>query len=562
MVNQQPSMRSIQDLLASVHGDRKSSPMVPFNFPVSSQPMASQKLMPTAPAKSQEVLRAETKEERVVTNLTNRILESAEELNAAGISEFDALNLAFIYRDWMPGDEISPISIKMVRNFLESIKISNETGYNKLMAYYNVLAEERTTRKTEKMRNAAHSILSQYRTIENAYQYSYIFREVANKMAPKLQAPESMGVVERVKWLRIWAVIIADQMLFWGDLDKNGKLKSADNTKRFNEFHVFPETMLFVWDDYLSNLPDGAILYDMLKRMIGLFPETARNAVLKYGEITSNVSDVTKVEHIRNLVKKHFFPRPWLVQSGYFCVVEGIKNFPATRLARAVTAWKNGGIDNLPTYDLPFYDVYNNCKLRTVTCYQYDTVIVNGKEINAGVSCREELEMYVELYKWLLEHPDFKFGAEKKTLEEYGIADLLEEKIDLESVAASCIVAKGFARDEADVNFEMIKLLRLEENAQFFKDFVSGRASAIEVFANYAFSSENQAIACFSKTSKVSPMELNKMAAALKRINTFGMTSGTSFSDIAYLELFKYLVKHQPTLVKGYANTYKRLLPQ
>ena len=95
-----------------------------------------------------------------------------------------------------------------------------------------------------------------------------------------------------------------------------------------------------------------------------------------------------------------------------------------------------------------------------------------------------------------------------------------------------------------------------------FKKLAAGKITAEDVSEVYAFSSYNQAIACFSKSCKVSPVELNRMAAALKRINTFGITVGTSFGDVAYLELFQYLVKNQPSLVKSYAQTYKRLLSQ
>ena len=544
---QQPSMRGKMGLSASMHGAPKVSPMAPIRVPDAS--MASEKPIPTAPAQKPFFFRSRNQVENIVVKLTNRILETEDELNAAGISTVQAIDLAFVYRDLMPGDEISPISIIMVRDFLESVKANNENGYNKLMVYYNVMAEERPERKIEKLRNAAHFVLSQYRTIEYAYQYSHSFREVADKMAAKLDAPESMGIVERVKWLRIWSIILCDQMLFWGDLNESGKLMSAENTRRFNELHIYPETMLLIWHQYLKNLPDRAVIYDMILGMLSVFPESARNAVLQFGEITTNTQGSTKVEHIRNTVKKLFFPRPWLVQSSHFCVTWGLQSFPAKRLASAVMAWKNGGIENLPTFELPFYDVYNNCKLRTVTCYQYDTAVVNGKEVNAGVTCKEEMEMYVVLYKWLLAHPDFKFGPEQKTLKEYGIESLLEEKVDLRTAVSMWITSMGLAGSEDDINWELAEtVLNLSENASWFEDFYRENISAQEIYQKYHFASDAQATACLSKTSKPSALEINKMGSALKRVKMFGIERALP-GDIIYLELFRYLAFNKPDVV-------------
>ena len=38
-----------------------------------------------------------------------------------------------------------------------------------------------------------------FRTVENAYKYSKSFREMAKRIAPKLDAPTTMGVTERCK---------------------------------------------------------------------------------------------------------------------------------------------------------------------------------------------------------------------------------------------------------------------------------------------------------------------------------------------------------------------------
>ena len=560
---QNQSMRGMQELLQAVHGGPKTTPMIPFKDPIPSQPAASKKLIPTGPVVSKRV--SEDPHQQIVRKLVGRVVETVEELESAGINQIDVINLAFIYRDLAPGDEVCPISIIMLKNFLENvIKPSNEVGYNKIIAYYNVLAEERSSRKTEKQRNAAQSVLSSYRTVENAYLYSYGFKDAADNMAKKLKAPEDMSVIERVKWLRIWAVILCDQLLFWGDLDDAGRIKGKKNTAEFNELHIYPESMILIWYDYLRHLPDESILCDMIQSMVELFPEKAQNALMRYGEMTVNVPDSTKVEHIRNSVKKLFFPKPWLSQSSCFCTTLGVQNFPIERLVDAVTAFKNGGIENMSTFELPYVDVYNNCKQRTVTCYKYGTVKSEHKEFNAGVTCKEELEMYIVLYKWLLAHPDFKFGAEQKTLKEYGMDDLLEEKPDLRTCAATWITNMGFARDEEDINWEVAEaVLKLSENGEMFEEFCQGNVSGDEIFNAYHFVSIAQAIACFSKISKLSAQEINKMGAALKRVKMFG-TDRALPGDLIYLELFCYMVKNNPealgkSLIQLYAS---KLCPQ
>ena len=377
-------------------------------------------------------------------------------------------------------------------------------------------------------------------------------------MAPKLDAPEGMSVADRVKWLRLWVFIIRDQTYFWGDLDGCGKLKGKSHTAAFNQLYIYPETLMLVEKEYFSQMPDGAILYDMLLRMIKVFPQSVQDTVLHYGEIGSNVVDLSgKIEYVRNVVKKSMFEYPWLASSAFFCVKHTIANIVPERFAKAVEAHKNGGIETLPTFEYQYIDVYNDFKRRKTTAYQYATAMVHGQELIVGVTCKEELAMYVELYKWLLEHPDFKFGPECKTLKEYGLDRLLEEPLDFMGGASKWILDKGFAKDEQDINWDMVNaVLKPEENKEVFGMYDKGEVSSQTIFEQFRFSTEEQAIACFCKSSKIAVRELDKMSQALRRVKMFGESSALP-GDLIYLEIFKFYAKNNPGMLgKGLVNMY------
>lgn len=559
------SMRVQEEILKLMKGAGHNAPINPLKTlnPVPHKSVAT--TTPTHPVHNKTVeLSQQDEVKKEVEKLAERIIESVEELEKMGLDEYNVIKLLLLYRDLAPGDEDGPISIVMIRDFLENVIRTDESGYNKLISYYDwLISKEKCSskKKEEKMRNAVSIILESYRTIENAYQYSFEFKTVADKMAPKLKAPNEMSVIDRVKWLRIWVIILCDQNLFWGDIGKNGKLRKKQEIDAFNQLHFYPESLFFVWREYLQHLPDESIIYEMMKKMIELSSKKAQDAVMRYGELDRNYPDTMKIEHIRNSVKKLLFPRPWRVQSTCLCTIMGLKNFHEDTMKNAVLAWKNG-IENMPKFEMSYIDIYDGCKRKTQTYYQYMTKKKSDKEISLGVTCEHELRMYVEAYKWLLKHPDFTFGTESKTLEEYGMSELLKVEISLDEAISKWIVTMGFARDSEDVNLEVAKkvLITSEEDEQIFKDFACDNITANEVSKKFTFSSDEQAIACFSKVSKISANELNKMSVALKRVNMFGITKSTSFSDKSYVELFYHLLKVQPALVKKYATSYKRLL--
>ena len=73
-------------------------------------------------------------------------------------------------------------------------------------------------------------------------------------MASKLDAPEEMSVVERVKWIRLWFIVIRNQELFYNEIDGNGKIRGIDVTREVNNMYIFPESMILLNESFLSKL--------------------------------------------------------------------------------------------------------------------------------------------------------------------------------------------------------------------------------------------------------------------------------------------------------------------
>ena len=64
------------------------------------------------------------------------------------LDEYNVIKLLLLYRDLAPGDEDGPISIVMIRDFLENVIGTDELGYNKLISYYDwLISKEKCSSK-------------------------------------------------------------------------------------------------------------------------------------------------------------------------------------------------------------------------------------------------------------------------------------------------------------------------------------------------------------------------------------------------------------------------------
>lgn len=206
-------------------------------------------------------------------------------------------------------------------------------------------------------------------------------------------------------------------------------------------------------------------------------------------------------------------------------------------LRMAVLAFKNGGIANMPVFKNEIRDVFNNYKRRNVTVYKYGETQVNGRDIELGVSGEQELMLYVNLYKWLVEHPDFKFGKENKTLEEYGLAELL---LDEKEIISAWILEQGFANSEEDINWEFAKIiLAPKENISMFKDWYEGKLSSAEICEKIGLNSEKLARMSLSLNGLIL-LDKNTLNQALKRVKMFGFDNSLK-SDKIYVRLYEFL---------------------
>lgn len=489
----------------------------------------------------------ETMEERKKRKLLSRLVEKE------GVDSEEIIALTFVYRIMAPGDDVGPISIKMVKNFMDNVvSKANPDKAEKMMDFFK--HGDLNSKKAQKIFNQYESFLGGFRTLENAYIYSKGFYAMANKVASKLDAPESMGVIERLKWLRIWIVLIRDQCYFWGDLSPRGKLLGAQVSNAFNQYHIYPETMIMIGREYFSQLEDGEIVLDMIKRMLSLYPQKTQDAIMRYGEFGVSSPDCTNIGRIRLTLKAKLFKSNWFVLPEYFCTKTGMKALLPDRLKIAVEA---ENIESLEEFQSTHYDSYNNMRVKKRICYKLSDVWIDGITRTFGVTCQEELSMYTEVYKWMLEHPDFRFGEENKTLSEYGMDKLLMPTVTFEESAEKWILDCGLAKGSEDINWKMVHVL-LEKQNESLTQYYSGEVDAKILFKQFGFASDIQAQSCFSLSTKFTNREGDKMGQALKRIRMFGLDRAIK-SDLIYLELFRYMMsEHIQALPKSLPQMYAK----
>lgn len=468
------------------------------------------------------------------------------------VEVYKSNELALMYNDLAPEDIDNPINTGMMRNFLEDvIKKDSPDAYEKIWKYYN-LSEVLPEKYMKKLAIFIEKVWSQYRTIEYCYQYSKSFHDFVEKYAKKVDA-EGMSNLDKIKWFRLWLFVIKDQGFYWFDIRKDGRFFFSEQKENL---YLFPETIVY-FDYYVSGIPDKSINVEMMKRLIRLYPDEVQNKVLCFAELNNNnVPNMLRTGEIREKVKKALFPISWMSEPMLFCMNDCIKKNVPEYLKAAVIAYQNGGIQTLKSFEQKGNDPFDKFRLKSVKCYEvYSEGEKDGKERIFSVTASEELAMYVEVYKWLLEHPEFKFGPEDKTLSEYGIETLLDEEPELNS---DWFFQMGLADLEEDINWELFDKI-VNGNDEIMSQYLKGEISPEELYEDLGFSTDMQAKVCCNKKAKLIPAEAAKMAAALKRIKMFG-TAQAIKSDLIYLEIFKYMLSEKPeNLPKNMVNLYGKV---
>lgn len=488
-----------------------------------SKVMSKEKLFPLAKSEG----------ENEVERLLKRVIDRDK------FSYNDAKAYAIIYQNLAPGDVAGKISAIRVKKFMKDfIQKDNPSIYKKMCIFYGLSEEDYDEKKRSKINNLIQNYMDGIRSVENAMSYSVSFEEAANKMASKLDAPEEMSVVERVKWIRLWFIVIRNQELFYNEIDGNGKIRGIDVTREVNNMYIFPESMILLNESFLSKLNDGEILYDMIKSFVDSYPKDVQRAVYRFAELDGvNRPDSCRLGRIREDVKKKLFPNSWRSSTSFFMCKTGIKYMIPKHLEMAVLAYKNGGISNMPVGKFEILDVFNGYKKRKVNVHKYGETQVNGNTVELGVTCEQELMLYVNLHKWLMMHPEFKFGKENKTLEEYGIAELL---LDEKEIMSTWILEQGFASSEEDINWKLAeKVLNPKENIPLFKEWYDGKISSDAVCEKIGFNSEKLARMCLSLKGLVL-LDKNTLNQALKRVKMFGLEQSLK-SDKLYVRLYEFL---------------------
>ena len=210
----------------------------------------------------------ENVEEKANEKLQNLLERSTDK---RGFKKSKVELLAIIYSNLCPNDEDGPISIRMMKEFCKKMEKKNPSDYKKMLMLYN--RDFVNEKKAQKAAVFVESFLKQFRTVENCFEYCKSFKDSADKIAKKLNVPSEIGIVEKVKWLRLWVLVIRDQSLFWSDVKSNRRI-DLEFVRRFDkEVYFTPELMVTLEKNIFQKIPDNSISLEMLQSFIKLFPD-------------------------------------------------------------------------------------------------------------------------------------------------------------------------------------------------------------------------------------------------------------------------------------------------
>ena len=473
-----------------------------------------------------------------------------------GMDPYEVQQLALIYMGLAPNDYTHQISIRMVKDFLKNVvEKDNQKGLAKARRYYD-FHNPLPDKQQKKLAAFTNNFWNKYRTVENCYQYSKAFHDMAEKIAPKLDAPEDMDALQRMKWFRMWAFVLRDQGFFWDDINHANKTINVKKSLLFERAAILtPEVMLiFEKAEEFLGAQDGEFILEMFQSFVNMYPEHVRNQFIAFAEFEKNECASLKASSIREDVKRKLFPTLWVSGMYYFFTKSGMKVTRADLLQEAVLAYKAGGIGTLNSFFKVGTDPYSKFKRRSYKCYEI--VSKENQDRKLYVTSQEELQMHVEVYKWLCNHPEFRFGEENKTISEYGMEGLLNEKVPIAETSKEFILNMGYVDKEDDIDFKGFMSVLDADAEEVLEKYYYGKVPAKEVLEKIGFSSDLQVIICCSKKAKVRALVANKMMAALKRVKMFGENMSSKSDKIYYL-IFKHILKNNPErLPNNMVNVY------
>ena len=496
----------------------------------------------------------------------NSVMERVIEIEE--MDSYEAEQLGLMYNNLAPDDTSHEISAKMMKVFLEgTVKIQNPEAYEKICRYYD-FKNPLPDKQMKKLGRFVENIWNRYRTVEYCYLYSKAFNEFVDKYAVKVDADEGMSDLEKIKWLRLWLFVIKDQGFFWTDIKPNGTIMLTEQLKFDREVYLFPDCMIYLEEYIREYLPDKALNVEMLRRFISLYSKDIQKQVYTWAELDGDTSDnMLRAGEVRMGIKRKLFPITWMSPMSLFCLNNNMKDNNPEYLEAAVTAYKNGGVESLDRIEQKGTDPFDRFKVKSFKSYEVYASEENGIKKVLVVNSQQELEMFVELYQWLLEHTDFKFGPEDKTIHEYGLKNLLKEEPEEETIEepeektetnSKWFLEIGLVDTEDDINWECFDKV-LEGKDEFMNQYLKGQISAEGLYDILGFATDMQAKVCCNKKTKLIPAEASKMSAALKRIKIFG-EAGAIKSDKIYLEIFKYMMSEKPEeLPKSMVNLYGKI---
>ncbi len=456
------------------------------------------------------------------------------------------------------------ISVQRMEAFLNSRRKERKlVEARKLFSADNFEALQQRDRKLERKRVELEKYLRSIRTLDNAYEYSLTIHDAIDKIAPKLDASKEMESIERTKWLsRMWFCLFRDQWYLWADFDCFGSIDFQSIGYRDNEC-IVPNSMIEMSKFFEAKVFDADISLEQLQAFVSKLPDDVQAEVYSFAELDGkNVPYNIQVSFIRAL-KRKIFPTLFKLPLYYFIGKNGMAAFRPEMLVDAIRIYTNRSLMNQPKAFEQIQTSTDRKKDLKRFVYLLGYYQIGNTKKPIYVSGQMELEMYIEVYRWLQRHENFKFGLEKKTLSEYGIENLSLEFVTVDNQIQNWVMDMQFANSVDDVNMEVARqIFNNKELKVALNAYSCKMATAEEVFEKTGIKDRNQGIACFNSRANFGKNMENEMWQSLRRIKTFGMEKALPH-DKAYFALFCYCMNNEERkaqLSKPQLRIYEKLI--
>lgn len=188
-------------------------------------------------------------------------------INAENYSLAEQQGIIKLYEALVPGDDKRQIDIKMIMTeaFPKFEETIGEKDFEKVQKYFGIKEGKTNSIKEFEIR----SLIAKLRTVENAQYYIVGYKQLVKNMAAKLlNAPQDMSELEKVKIIRMFFIVLANNEIYLEDYaykSIGGKQKIVFDEKKAlsnNKLIFGPEEMMELWS--MKVMFSEGYYYDMM----------------------------------------------------------------------------------------------------------------------------------------------------------------------------------------------------------------------------------------------------------------------------------------------------------